>query len=158
MTDWLFLLTAATAGFLIGHFLYPFLFKKPTKPSPPVSAPDSHEMLLFVRRDLKMRIGKIAAQIGHGSISIFLKLVKTHPAVAEAWATERSVKKFFYCPDEETLLTLEKQAKEQGYRATIIHDAGRTQIAAGSATVLAVAPVPSERVKEFVPESVRPIP
>ena len=44
---------------------------------------------------------------------------------------------------EDALIVLQKQAKEIGLCAVIIHDAGRTQIASGTATVLGIGPGPS---------------
>ena len=46
------------------------------------------------------------------------------------------------CRSEEELLTLQAQALSLGLCARIIHDAGRTQIAAGSMTVLGIGPGP----------------
>jgi PTH2 family peptidyl-tRNA hydrolase len=43
---------------------------------------------------------------------------------------------------EDELLILQAQAVSLGLCAKIIHDAGRTQIAAGSATVLGIGPGP----------------
>jgi PTH2 family peptidyl-tRNA hydrolase len=114
-------------------------------------------MVLLVRRDLKMRIGKIAAQLGHGAISVFFKLVKTHPAIAEAWAASPPAKRIFYCPDEDSMHAIERAAKERGYRTTVMRDEGRTAIAAGSETVLAIAPVPPDRVAEIIPSALKPL-
>ena len=44
---------------------------------------------------------------------------------------------------EDALVVLQKQAREIGLCAVIIHDAGRTQIASGTATVLGIGPGPS---------------
>ena len=44
---------------------------------------------------------------------------------------------------EDALVVLQKQARDIGLCAVIIHDAGRTQIASGTATVLGIGPGPS---------------
>ena len=49
---------------------------------------------------------------------------------------------------EEELLTLQAQALSLGLCAEVIHDAGRTQIASGSATVLGIGPAPKSKVDE----------
>jgi PTH2 family peptidyl-tRNA hydrolase len=133
-------LLCAGAGLVLGHFLWPILFKQKSDARPLTTAgpPSDFAIVVFVRKDLKMRIGKIAAQVGHGSISLFFKVLKTNPAIAEAWAAASPTQKFYYCPDEETMDQIEATAKSCGYRTSVIHDAGRTQIAAGSATVLAI--------------------
>lgn len=43
---------------------------------------------------------------------------------------------------------LHAQAMSLGLCARVIHDAGRTQIAAGSATVLGIGPAPKGRIDE----------
>lgn len=50
--------------------------------------------------------------------------------------------------NEEELETLQAQALSLGLCAQIIHDAGRTQIASGSATVLGVGPGPKSVVDQ----------
>lgn len=49
---------------------------------------------------------------------------------------------------EDELLMLQAQAMSLGLCAKIIHDAGRTQIASGSATVLGVGPGPKSVVDQ----------
>ena len=49
---------------------------------------------------------------------------------------------------EEELLTLQAQALSLGLCAEVIHDAGRTQIASGTATVLGIGPAPKSKVDE----------
>jgi peptidyl-tRNA hydrolase, PTH2 family len=47
---------------------------------------------------------------------------------------------------EEDMLMLQAQAVSLGLVAQVIHDAGRTQIASGSATVLGIGPAPKSEV------------
>jgi len=49
---------------------------------------------------------------------------------------------------EDELEMLQAQAMSLGICAQIIHDAGRTQIASGSATVLGVGPAPKSAVDQ----------
>lgn len=49
---------------------------------------------------------------------------------------------------EDDLLVLQAQALSLGICAQIIHDAGRTQIASGSATVLGIGPAPKSKIDE----------
>lgn len=49
---------------------------------------------------------------------------------------------------EEELEILQAQAVSLGVCAKIIHDAGRTQIASGSATVLGVGPAPKSIINQ----------
>ena len=49
---------------------------------------------------------------------------------------------------EEELLLLQAQAVSLGLCAQVIHDAGRTQIASDSATVVGIGPAPKSKVDE----------
>lgn len=50
--------------------------------------------------------------------------------------------------NEEELEMLQAQAVSLGMCAQVIHDAGRTQIASGSATVLGIGPAPKSMVDQ----------
>ena len=43
-------------------------------------------------------------------------------------------------------VALQREARKQGLVACVIRDAGRTQIAAGSRTVLAIGPAPKQLI------------
>jgi len=62
--------------------------------------------------------------------------------ILKRWRSFGQAKVAVQCKSEEELLTLQAQALSLGLCARIIHDAGRTQIASGSATVLGVGPGP----------------
>ena len=49
---------------------------------------------------------------------------------------------------EDDMLMLQAQAISLGLCAQVIHDAGRTQIASGSATVLGIGPAPNSKINE----------
>lgn len=52
------------------------------------------------------------------------------------------------CTSEDEMEVLQAQALSLGLCAQVIHDAGRTQIAAGSATVLGIGPAPVSVVNQ----------
>jgi peptidyl-tRNA hydrolase len=64
----------------------------------------------------------------------------------QRWASRGQSTVVVQAKSEEELLTLQAQAMSLGLCARVIHDAGRTQIAAGSATVLGVGPGPKSVV------------
>lgn len=131
--------------------------EKPAEPIEELAAEDLPEEIeddfcavFVVRKDLKMRQGKIAAQCGHASLGIFQKIVKLKPLLAEKWLNIEFPKVFYYCTDEEQMNLVDAIAQSMGYATVIIHDAGRTQIAAGSATVLSFGPVKKSEVSAIV--------
>ena len=50
------------------------------------------------------------------------------------------------CDDEVELLAVARSSREMGLVTSLIRDAGRTQIAPGSKTVLGVGPAPADLV------------
>lgn len=104
-------------------------------------------MTLVVRQDLKMGKGKAAAQCLHATLALYKKITSStsasyNPQMVQRWERNGQAKITLQVPDQETMDMLFAQAMSIGVNAAIIHDAGRTQIAAGSATVLGLGPAP----------------
>ncbi|KZT74840.1 PTH2-domain-containing protein [Daedalea quercina L-15889] len=104
------------------------------------------KLVLVVRTDLGMTTGKIAAQCGHATLACYKALLKTNPGLLRHWERTGQAKIALKAKSEEDLLELEAAAKSLNLCARAIHDAGRTQIAAGSRTVLGIGPAPVELV------------
>ncbi|KAJ7932616.1 peptidyl-tRNA hydrolase [Mycena leptocephala] len=83
-----------------------------------------------------MSTGKIAAQ--HATLACYKTLLSKNPALLRRWARAGYLKSVVRCSDEDELLLLQAQAQSLNLCARSIQDAGRTQIAAGSTTVLGV--------------------
>ena len=104
------------------------------------------KLVLCVRMDLKMGRGKAAAQCCHATLAVYKEALKLYPERVKMWEEYGAAKVVVKVPDEGTLHDLQKAAQSAGVPNCIIMDAGRTQIAAGSETVLAVGPAPVEEV------------
>ncbi|KAL8726839.1 MAG: hypothetical protein Q9166_006455 [cf. Caloplaca sp. 2 TL-2023] len=108
------------------------------------------KLVLVVRMDLGMGKGKIAAQCSHATLACYRALSSNFPSslnpVLKQWERMGQAKVVLQAKNEEELETLQAQALSLGLCAQIIHDAGRTQIASGSATVLGVGPGPKSVV------------
>ncbi|KFH66924.1 PTH2 family peptidyl-tRNA hydrolase [Podila verticillata NRRL 6337] len=106
---------------------------------------DLHEefkMVLVIRSDLGMGKGKAAAQCCHATLANYKELAKKAPKTLKQWEYCGQAKVTLKIENEEDMLLLQAQAMSLGLAAHSIRDAGRTQIAAGSRTVLAVGPGP----------------
>ncbi|KAI0768512.1 peptidyl-tRNA hydrolase PTH2-domain-containing protein [Trametes elegans] len=106
------------------------------------------KLVLVVRTDLGMSTGKIAAQCGHATLACYKILQKTNPGLLKHWERTGQAKIALKASSEEELLELEAIAKSLNLAARSIVDAGRTQIAAGSRTVLGIGPAPAELVNK----------
>ncbi|KAL8686198.1 MAG: hypothetical protein Q9218_007280 [Villophora microphyllina] len=110
------------------------------------------KLVLVVRGDLGMGKGKIAAQCSHATLACYRALSSSFPSslnpILKQWERMGQAKVVVQAKNEEDLQTLQAQAVSLGLCAQVIHDAGRTQIAAGSATVLGVGPGPKSVVDQ----------
>ncbi|CAE6413749.1 unnamed protein product [Rhizoctonia solani] len=102
------------------------------------------KLVLVVRTDLGMTKGKIAAQCGHATLACYKALSSANPALLRHWERFGQPKIALKCDSEEELLLLQATAQSLSLCARSIQDAGRTQIAAGSRTVLGVGPAMAE--------------
>jgi len=127
------------------------------------------KLMLCVRTDLEMGKGKIAAQCGHAVSGIMQDLLYYDQDLLQQWIgsnvttisfSSPHLLHFLHCKDngqpkiavkvrtEEALMQLEKDAIAKDLPTCMIRDAGRTQIAPNSKTVLAIGPGPKDLVNK----------
>ncbi|KAK6429701.1 hypothetical protein LTR95_014151 [Oleoguttula sp. CCFEE 5521] len=108
------------------------------------------KLVLVVRNDLGMTKGKIAAQCSHATLACYKAMIRADPShpVLRQWERMGQAKIALKVDSEEDMLMLQAQAVSLGLCAQVIHDAGRTQIASGSATVLGIGPAPKSKIDE----------
>ncbi|KAI0271546.1 PTH2-domain-containing protein, partial [Gloeopeniophorella convolvens] len=104
------------------------------------------KLVLVVRSDLNMTTGKVAAQ--HATLACYKALSRTNPALLKHWERTGQTKVALRCSSEDEMLLLQAQAQSLNVCARSIQDAGRTQIAAGSRTVLGIGPAPARLVNQ----------
>ncbi|KUL84675.1 hypothetical protein ZTR_06695 [Talaromyces verruculosus] len=98
------------------------------------------KLVLVVRTDLGMGKGKIAAQCSHATLACYKYYFSKAPdsPILKRWERGGQAKVALQVKTEEEMLVLQAQAMSLGLCARVIQDAGRTQIASGSRTVLGV--------------------
>ncbi|XP_022085615.1 peptidyl-tRNA hydrolase 2, mitochondrial-like [Acanthaster planci] len=111
-----------------------------------------YKLVLVVRTDLKMGKGKVAAQCSHAAVSCYKQAARRQPDMLKEWENYGQPKVVVKAPDEEVLIELALKARSLGLTTAVIQDAGRTQIAPGSRTVLGVGPGPASLVDEVTGE------
>eukprot|EP00756_Hemistasia_phaeocysticola_P061192 Hpha_TRINITY_DN4680_c0_g1::TRINITY_DN4680_c0_g1_i1::g.97076::m.97076/K04794/PTH2; peptidyl-tRNA hydrolase, PTH2 family len=128
----------------------------------------SLKMVLIVRKDLKMGTGKIAAQCCHAAVGAVERVLTCGGVLKGRYRPSNGDHDWFewYCSwrkhgcakvavkledtaGEPELVALRDAAEKEGLPTYVVSDAGRTQIAAGSKTVLAVGPAPKSRVDKI---------
>ncbi|KAJ2709960.1 hypothetical protein H4R19_003986 [Coemansia spiralis] len=158
---WQVLLLGGTT-FLAGRFLQRGLWRRGLHASTAVAAGaarrgkprgsgrvapgEDMKLVLIVRTDLGMSKGKIAAQCSHAALACYKDAMRRAAATVGAWEMSGQAKVALKCESEAELLDLQGKARAAGLVAQSICDAGRTQIAAGSRTVLGIGPGPAAAI------------
>jgi len=107
------------------------------------------KQVICYRRDLKMRKGKIAAQVAHASMKVFLlrnigtpdRLVIPLEGPMAAWVQRRFTKVVLSVESEEDLLRIHQECLDRGIPTALITDAGKTEFGGvPTRTTVAVGP------------------
>ena len=135
-------------------------------------APSSYKakQMIVMRRDLKMRKGKIAAQSGHACVEAILMALAREQRLEQIrvtpggewvyleddgreatalsdWFDAGVAKVCVYVDSEEELLDIYEQGLEQGFAVALIRDAGMTEFHGESTfTCLAFEPLFPEQI------------
>jgi PTH2 family peptidyl-tRNA hydrolase len=96
------------------------------------------KLALVVRTDIDMGRGKIAAQVAHAAVMAALATPRS--AEFAAWLAEGQPKVVLKVAAEQDLLAVVRQATRAGLPVQLVHDAGRTQVTAGTLTCCAIGP------------------
>lgn len=112
--------------------------------------PDDVEckVVLCVNQSLNMSKGKTAAQTGHASVGAFVEALRdpSTKAWALAWNFRGAAKITLKIDDTEQMAKVAAAAEAAGLPTYTVEDAGRTEIPAGSLTVLAIGPAPKHLI------------
>ncbi|XP_073006977.1 uncharacterized protein [Typha latifolia] len=122
------------------------------------------KMVLVVRQDLKMGVGKIASQCAHAATGMYAELLQSHRALLRQWEQFGQAKIILSCKNQQEMYAtvaipfsppycllnifflnitrnkLKDAADRCGLPTHVVADAGRTQVLSGSRTVLAIGP------------------
>ena len=112
----------------------------------------SLKMVFVINHELKMGKGKIAAQVGHAAVKATLKSGELRPELLDAWLSTGQKKICVKAVDAPHIEQIENQAKQVNVQTSKIHDAGHTQIPAGSLTVLVLGPDEDEKLDDLTGE------
>ena len=106
-----------------------------------VGAPSElYKMVFVVNTELRMGVGKTAAQVGHATLALY-HLLQTQSGWKEQcakWEETAMTKIAVQGQTTHHLLELKHRAYELRLPSIMVHDAGRTQVEPGSLTVFAV--------------------
>ncbi|WAR17294.1 PTH2-like protein, partial [Mya arenaria] len=102
---------------------------------------DMYKMVLVVNSELNMGVGKVGAQCAHAALALHRIMIDRADTFGEmmlSWEQFGETKIVLKAENSAQLKALAQQAESKGLPNYLVHDAGRTQIAAGSQTVLGI--------------------
>ena len=106
-----------------------------------LSHPQEYKMVIVVRNDLKMSIGKTAAQVAHAALGAYKKSMNKNILLVNNWENlSGQAKIVLQVNSEKELNDIEDNAKKNGLVTCVIHDVGRTEVAPNTATCCAIGP------------------
>ncbi|XP_063708027.1 peptidyl-tRNA hydrolase 2, mitochondrial [Culicoides brevitarsis] len=108
------------------------------------------KMVLVVRADLKLSKGKTGSQCAHAAVICYHRTLDRHPDLCSTWFAQGQPKIVLKVDSLTELKELQKAAKAQGIVAEAVRDAGRTEIEAGTTTVLGIGPDDKEKIDSIV--------
>lgn len=107
------------------------------------TSPDSATLAVLVRQDLAMSQGKTAAQVAHAAVGCSLKARKQAAALFERWRNEHGRIVVLGVEGLDDLDFHRQEAMHHGLVHHAVTDAGRTELAPGTVTVLGIGPAQS---------------
>lgn len=104
------------------------------------------KQVILARNDLKLPKGKLAAQCAHASVEAVLKSEKDK---VKEWHTSGQKKVVLKVSDEKELIKFFQKAKDLGFTASLITDAGKTVVAAGTKTCAGIGPDDEDEIDKL---------
>ena len=108
-----------------------------------------YKLIVAVRDDLKLSLGKLAAQVAHAAVNCALSCKKNQTKWFSAWHREGQKKVVVRAFDLEHLYQLKHQAEALRLTASLITDAGLTEVPPETVTCLGIGPGPDEVVDKI---------
>lgn len=114
--------------------------------------PGEVRMVLIVREDLNMSPGKVAAQCSHAAVSLYKQISESNRYMLDRWEEGGCAKIVLRSKDIEEIEELLMKGVSLNITNYLVIDAGRTEIASGSATVLGLGPAPRAVIDQITKE------
>jgi len=111
-----------------------------------------NKMVIVTRKDLKLSPGKLAAQVAHAAVNCALFTKKKNSKWFSKWQNEGAKKVIAKVDSLEDFFILKEKAENLKIVTALIEDAGHTEIAPGTKTVLGIGPAPSNIIDQVTGE------
>lgn len=100
----------------------------------------AYKLVIAVRSDLKLSVGKLAVQVAHAAVSCSLLSRERDRKVFDSWFEEGQKKVVVKVKSLEELYFLRDTARSRGLTSSLIADAGLTEVPPGTVTCIGIGP------------------
>ncbi|HET6641106.1 MAG TPA: peptidyl-tRNA hydrolase Pth2 [Nitrososphaeraceae archaeon] len=101
------------------------------------------KQVIVVRKELRMGMGKLAAQVAHAAVSGAEHVMTSNPSWFMKWFSSGQAKIVVKVHSLEDLHRIKRKAQTSGLPVVQVQDRGLTQIPEGTITCLGIGPAPS---------------
>ena len=111
-----------------------------------------YKLVIAVRDDLKLSIGKLAVQVAHAAVNCAFSAKKNQSKWYSAWYGEGQKKVVVRCFDLKHLYELKSQAEMNKLPSSLITDAGLTEVPPNTVTCFGIGPGPEHLIDKITGE------
>jgi PTH2 family peptidyl-tRNA hydrolase len=114
-------------------------------PADPAASAGS-KAVFVVRGELRLTSGKVAVQVAHAAVMLYQLAERRDKAGLQRWLDGGQKKIAVVAPTLDDLEDLQRRARASGVASVMVEDAGFTEVAPGTKTVLGLGPAPAAEV------------
>jgi PTH2 family peptidyl-tRNA hydrolase len=105
-----------------------------------------YKLVIVIRDDLKMTVGKLSAQVAHAAVTCALEAKSRKAKWFSEWYREGQRKVVLKAEDLDELLSLKEKAAKAKLPFALITDAGLTELPPNTTTCLGIGPGPENEL------------
>ena len=105
-----------------------------------------YKLVVVVRDDLKMSIGKLSAQVAHAAVTCALDAKANKAKWFSEWYKEGQRKVVLLVDGVDDLRDLKERAARAGLPYSLVTDAGLTELPPNTITCLGIGPAPTKDI------------
>ncbi|MCS7129109.1 MAG: peptidyl-tRNA hydrolase Pth2 [Candidatus Caldarchaeum sp.] len=105
-----------------------------------------YKQVIVIRSDLRMSVGKTAAQAAHASVLALEMARRKRPEWVGGWFETGQKKVVLKVGSEDELRRVAAASAARGLPFEIVEDAGLTELQPGTSTAVGIGPAPEEEI------------
>lgn len=105
-----------------------------------------YKLVIVVREDLDMSVGKLSAQVAHAAVSCALEAKAKRTKWFTEWYREGQRKVVLKVENADELMELKGMASRAKLPFALINDAGLTELPPNTTTCLGIGPAPAKDI------------